>query len=252
MKSQRLVLISAYLMLICALVVTTTFISIRYYSDYAIRNYILVHPDVVVSAVKSYRGSLDLEQQAGRDRLIAQNLERLNSDSMSPVGGNIAGAKVLIEFFDYQCQYCKAVAKTLDEFISGDEQARIIYKEFPILGDGSVIAAKASLAAWKLGRFNDLHRYILSAKGALDEKRIEEIANEARIPWEKLSAMMKDPAIDVELQRNKELAEAMDIKGTPAFIVGSRYVNFTIKSKEQIQGLLQAQQSELSSRAVPR
>jgi protein-disulfide isomerase len=242
LKSQRLVLISAYLLLMFGLVVTTTFISIRHYSDYAIRNYILAHPDVVVSAVKSYRGSLDLEQQAERDRFVAQNLERLNDDSMSPVGGNFPGTKVLVEFIDYQCPYCKAVAKTLDEFIVRDEQARIIYKELPILGDGSVLAARASLAAWKLGRFNDFHRYILGAKGTLDEELIKTIAKEAQIPWEKLSAIMEDPAINLELQRNKELAEAMNIKGTPAFIVGSRYVNFNIQNSEQIQGLLQARQ----------
>jgi protein-disulfide isomerase len=241
LKNHPLVVISAYLIVLLSVAVTTTYILTRRYSDYEIRNYILAHPDIVVSAVKAYRGTLDAERETARDQDVTRYFDGLNNDPLSPLGGNASGAKVVVEFFDYQCQYCKAVATTLEEFVRSDGEAKIVYKELPILGDGSLLAARASLAASKMGRFDDLHRAMLSAKGPLDEKRIRQLAEELQIPWQKLSATMEEPEIDLELQRNKELAETLSIKGTPAFIVGKKYIDFTIQSKEQIQHLLAAQ-----------
>jgi protein-disulfide isomerase len=248
-KNQPLVVISAYFIVLLSVAVTTTYILTRRYSDYEIRNYILAHPEIVVSAVTAYRGALEDERETARDQAVIRYFDGLTNDPLSPMAGNESGAKVVVEFFDYQCQYCKAVAPTIDEFVRSDAEAKIIYKDFPILGDGSLLAARASLAAKQMGRFDDLHRAMLSAKGQLDETRIKQLAEELQIPWQKLSATMQEPEIDRELESNKKLAETLGIKGTPAFIVGKKYVDFTIQSKDQIQDLLAAQRVTENTRS---
>jgi len=212
----------------------------RLCSDRAIAGYLRVHPDSIVDSVKAYREAANVEQQRAINESVAENVTTLEHDPLSPIGGNVSGTKVAIEFFDYQCPYCKGIAKTLDDFLISDAQAKIIYKEFPILGNESALAARASLASYKLGNYDVFHHALLRNKEPLSVDRIRQIASDVGISWQELSAAMSNPDIDTELERTKELAQKLNIKGTPSFVVAGKYVDSPFRNKEEMLSLFVA------------
>jgi thiol-disulfide isomerase/thioredoxin len=116
-----------------------------------VRAYLLAHPEVIMEAVQI----LQQRQQAARADLvkgvIAARARELFHDPAAPEGGNPAGDVTLVEFFDYDCPYCRSVAPTLVELRGADPGLRLVYKEFPILGPGSEAAARAALAVDRKG-----------------------------------------------------------------------------------------------------
>jgi len=132
----------------------------------------------------------------------------------------------IVEFFDYQCPYCKRVFPAVQTLLKTDGNIRYVFKEFPILGPQSVVAARAALAAWKLDRdrYVPFHTALMQSRGRLSERKILDVAAEIGLDVERLRAAMADPGIDKVLARNAELARALDINGTPAFVIGEKVV----------------------------
>ena len=126
----------------------------------------------------------------------------------------------MVEFFDYNCPYCRQVAPVMIDAEADDPELRIVYKEFPILGPGSIFAAKAALAAARQGRYVEFHKAMMNASGRVDEALTLSIAEEAGLDIERLKQDMKDPTVQAEIDGNVELAQAMRINGTPAFVIG--------------------------------
>jgi len=143
-------------------------------------------------------------------------------DPASPVTGNPDGDVTLVEFFDYNCPYCRQVAPVVAEAEATDPQLRIVYKEFPILGPGSVFAAKAALAAHQQGLYFAFHEALMQAGGRADEESVLAVARDVGLDVERLRSDMKDPEIQAAIDRNLALAEALRITGTPGFVVGRR------------------------------
>jgi protein-disulfide isomerase len=141
-------------------------------------------------------------------------------DPNSPVLGNPRGAVTVVEFFDYRCPYCKQVEPALEALVKEDAKIRIIYKEFPVLGADSVYASRMALAAAKQDKYFAFHNAMMSTKGQITEKVILQVAATAGIDLGKAKADMNAAAVKDIIQRNYSLAEALDINGTPAFIIG--------------------------------
>jgi len=143
-------------------------------------------------------------------------------DPDSPVGGNPNGDVTLVEFFDYNCPYCRQMAPLMNEEAEADPQLRVVFKEFPILGPNSTFAAKAALAAHRQGKYLAFHDMLMKARGITDDKKVLEIAATAGIDLDRLKADMQAPPIQAMLDRNLELARALRINGTPGFVVGEK------------------------------
>ena len=141
-------------------------------------------------------------------------------DPDSPVAGNPTGDVTLVEFFDYNCPYCRQVAPLLTEAQAADPRLRVVFKEFPILGPGSTFAAKAALAAHKQGKYVAFHDRLMKGRGAVDEAKVLEAAAAAGLDVDRLRAEAAAPAIQAMLERNLDLARALRINGTPGFVVG--------------------------------
>lgn len=191
-----------------------------------VREYLRRNPEVLLEAIEAMRAKRDAEQQATvRDSLVSLRGE-LENDPTSPVGGNPQGNVTIVEFFDYNCPYCKRVLPTVQTLLKTDGNIRYVFKEFPILGPQSVVAARAALAAWKLDRdrYVPFHIALLQTRGRLSEQKILGVAAEIGLDVERLRAAMADPAIDKILARNAKLARALDINGTPAFVIGETVV----------------------------
>jgi protein-disulfide isomerase len=186
-----------------------------------IRNYILKHPEVIEESLQALEQRRAAEEkQRVRDLIIARSKELLQ-DPDAPVGGNPQGDVTLVEFFDYRCRFCKAVAPTVSKLLAEDANVRLIYKDFPILGEASHYAARAALASRNQGKYQAFHEALMSVDEELTEKVVIKIAKRVGINVANLKADMKAPQISSAIEQNRELAKALGINGTPAFIVGS-------------------------------
>ena len=190
-----------------------------------VREYLLENPEVLIDALEAYdRRRRDMAEQRQRKAIVAHAAD-LSDDPGSPVLGDPDGDVLVVEFFDYLCPYCKTVAKDLRQAVIADGRIRLVMKEFPILGPQSVHAARAALAAGKQGRYEDFHFALMAFEGKLDEAAVLSVAEALDVDTAQLQKDMFSNEIDETLQRVFALAEALDVRGTPAFVVGDRLVS---------------------------
>jgi protein-disulfide isomerase len=190
----------------------------------AIHDYILAHPEVVMQ-------SLRMAKEREQERLAAVAKSKIPSfkkdlvdDPNAPVLGNPKGDVTLVEFFDYRCPYCRQVEPFLQALMKSDPGLRIVQKEFPILGPASVYAARVALAANKQGKLKEFHDRMMARKPNFDEETVLKAAEEAGLDINRVKTEMNSPEIDAEIARTREIAQALRLNGTPAFIVGSELV----------------------------
>ncbi len=155
--------------------------------------------------------------------IVARRDEVLN-DPASPVGGNPDGDVTLVEFFDYQCPYCKTIFPSIQALLAEDRELRYVFKEIPILGKDSVFAARAALAARRQGKYLEFHMALMPTRGKLTETRVMWLAEKVGLDVGRLRRDMADRTIGDMIRRNLELADALGIYGTPAFIIGDTQV----------------------------
>ena len=187
-----------------------------------VRTYLLEHPEVIADAINRLQ-----ERQAQQDTAqvtaeLKAHADEVFRDPDSPVGGNPDGDVTLVEFFDYNCPYCRQMAPVMTQAETDDPQLRIVYKEFPILGPGSVVAAKAALAANKQGKYVAFHRALYQIRGPVEESKVLDAAATMGLDVDRLKADMQDPAIAGVVDRNLKLAQALRISGTPGFVIGDQ------------------------------
>jgi protein-disulfide isomerase len=189
-----------------------------------VRDYLLKNPEIVLEALETLEARRKLAQeQRSREQLRTRQEEILN-DPSSPVGWNPEGDVTIVEFFDYQCPYCRAVAPRLAELKRDDGSIRYVYKEWPILGPVSQVAARAALAAEKQGRYEAFHEALMAFPKKLSEAEIFKTAETLGLDMDRLRDDMKSQAIDDALARTSKLARALGISGTPAFVIGDQLV----------------------------
>lgn len=189
-----------------------------------VRDYLVRNPGVMIEVLEAAKEKLSNDAQAQRATALAERRREIFEDPNAPVAGNPQGDVTLVEFFDYRCPYCKQVAPAIHTLLGEDKQLRVVYKEFPVLGPESVTAARAALAARAQGKYEALHRALMEMKGQINETAILNAAKSAGVDVERLKRDMAAPEIDRMLQANHQLAAALDIRGTPGFVIGDEIV----------------------------
>lgn len=190
--------------------------------DRRVRDYLINHPEVIVDAVQGMQARQERADLTEAQEALKARADEIFRDFNSPVGGNEQGDVTLVEFFDYNCPYCRKMAPVLIDAEKADPQLRIVFKEFPILGPGSEFAARAALAAQRQGRYEAFHHALMGAKEKVSEDSVLATAAEIGLDVERLKADMQEPSIQVAIGRNMALAAALRINGTPGFIVGDQ------------------------------
>ena len=185
-----------------------------------VRDYLLEHPEVIMEAVRRLEARNRATEESDAQAALKARADEVFRDPASPVGGNPAGDVTMVEFFDYNCPYCRKVGGAVRETVAGDPKLRVVYKEFPILGPNSVFSAKAALAAHRQGRYVAFHEALMQARGVADEAAALRIAAEIGLDVTRLKADMADAAIQSALDRNLQLARALRLAGTPGFVIG--------------------------------
>jgi protein-disulfide isomerase len=152
--------------------------------------------------------------------VLLSHSDELFRDADSPVGGNPDGDVTLVEFYDYNCPYCRQMSGVIAQAEAADPQLRLVYKEWPILG--SKFAAKAALAADRQGKFIVFHRALYQLRGQVDEGKTLATALSLGLDLDRLKSDLQVPAIDAMLKRNFALARKRKIDGTPGFVIGDQ------------------------------
>lgn len=207
-----------------------------------IRNYILENPEILPQAIR-------ILQARTRKIKLERNHTGLYQDGFSYVGGNRDGDVTLIEFFDYNCAYCKRALGTIEKLKKEDGNLRIIYKEFPILAQSSYTAAKAAMASIKQGKYQRFHIALLRNSGKLTEKRIFEIARKVGLDEKMLIRDMTSPVLERNIKINRGLADIMEITGTPGFIIGDTVIAGALPYPELVKLIATARQQQAAQKS---
>lgn len=182
------------------------------------RAFLESNPEVIVNSVK--RADERQKESEAKEAItqLASHGDEIFNDPAAPVAGNPSGDAVLVEFFDYNCPYCRKAAPVVDELMRSDPKIKFVYKEFPILGPGSIFAARAALASQKQGKYVALHDALYAFHGPINETSTLDVAAKVGLDVERLKTDMADPAIEAAIKKNIALAEALLISGTPTFV----------------------------------
>jgi len=189
-----------------------------------VRDYIRAHPEVVVEALDAYQAKKDEDERKAQATSLTSQADQIFRSPTSPVIGNPKGDVTLVEFFDYNCGYCKRSQPDLEKLLKQDTGLRVVLKEFPILGPASVTAARASLAAQKQDKYFDFHTKLMGFKGPLTDEVVYTVAGQVGLDLDKLKQDMNDPSVVAELRDNMELAQKLGVQGTPAFVINDQII----------------------------
>lgn len=186
-----------------------------------VHDYIMNNPDVILTSVDQYQQKTMAEQQR---KSLEQNAGLLFNNDKSPSVGNPEGDVTIVEFFDYNCGYCKSVFSTVEQLLEEDKNVKIIFKEFPILSPSSELAAKWALAADNQGKYFEFHKALMEHRGKIDDAVLEGIAEKLELDIAQMKEDIAGTDIILNIERNRSLANTLAISGTPAFIVGDEIV----------------------------
>lgn len=212
-----------------------------------VREYLLENPEILQQAYEVLQERARLQQEEVAQTAIRENSAAIFKSPDDHVAGNPDGNATVVEFFDYNCQYCRRAAPEVLKLIESDKNVRVVLKEFPILNDGSSFAAKAAIASMKQNRYWELHRALIEADGPIDDKRTLEIAKTVGVDTERLVEDMKSEDVDKIIRRNHELAQKLGINGTPAFIIGDKLIPGAVSADELRQALANVQEKGCAS-----
>ncbi len=200
---------------------------------------ILENPEIVMEAVDILRAREAEAAAAQQAEALSGNLARLTAGEDAPVLGNPDGDVTVVEFFDYNCPYCRRAGEAVKALIEADPGVRVVYREWPILGEGSVAASRAALAARAQGKYEEMHWALMGAQGRLDEAMVMAIAQGAGLDMDRLRADMALPAVDAHIEASMALAEEIGFSGTPSFVIGDAPVPGLVPV-EEMQRLVEA------------
>lgn len=208
-----------------------------------LRDYLLENPEVLRDALTILQERENAAEQERQRLAVSQRIEELHSSPNSPSMGNLQGDVTVVEFFDYQCGYCKTIADHVFDIVEADANVKVVLKEIPILGPASTTAARAALAAREQGKYIEIHSALMSHRGQLSDRAIFDIAADVGLDVDQLRIDMEAPAITEEINTNLELAQAIGVRGTPAFVVDDVVVPGAVPLESLIDLVNQARES---------
>ncbi|MFO1185599.1 MAG: DsbA family protein [Bauldia sp.] len=191
-----------------------------------LRQYLVANPEILRDAATALDAKQAAEEAAAQQVAVRQNHDAIFNAPNQIVLGNPEGDVTLVEFFDYNCTYCRKTAPDIAELIKSDPKLKIVLKEFPILGPGSVDAAKVSLALAGLARdkYGDFHNRLLTDQAQAGGDRALAVAEDIGLDPEALKALAAEPKVTDEINAVYTLATNLGLTGTPTFVIGDQVV----------------------------
>jgi protein-disulfide isomerase len=187
-----------------------------------LRHALKTDPSILRDAITALQQDEAKRAQAASAHAIASAQDALTRTKADPVAGNPSGDVTVVEFYDPRCPYCRAMRPVTAELLHGDPGVRLVYKDIPILGDASVLESRALLAAQLQGGYLKLQDALMTSPPNATLDSVQAAAERVGLDWPRLKKDMDDPAIRQRLDANLQLAHALDIQGTPAYVIGDR------------------------------
>jgi protein-disulfide isomerase len=184
-----------------------------------VREYLMNNPEVLLDVSRALEAKQKQAEAAQREDALKANAEAIFRSPHDHVAGNPDGDVTLVEFFDYNCGWCKKGFPEVVAMIEQDKNLRVVLKEFPIFGGDSDYAAKAAVASRKQGKYWELHSALLSHEGKVTREVVDETAKAVGLDLAKLKADMDSAETAEVIAGNQALAQSLAINGTPAFII---------------------------------
>lgn len=189
-----------------------------------VKGYLLKNPEVFLEIQNALEAKMEQAQAEQLKTALATHAEALFRNPNAPVSGNPKGDVTVVEFFDYNCGYCKRGFTDVAKLIEQDPKVRVVFLELPILSKDSEEASRVAIAANMQGKYWDFHSLMISHRGKANKGTAMSIAKRAGLDMDQLKKDLKSPVIDGEIKRVRQLAQDLNINGTPHFIVGNRSI----------------------------
>jgi protein-disulfide isomerase len=193
-----------------------------------VKEYLLKNPEVLQEAIAELERRQQEAQKVSQASALKESREALLNSPHGNLVGNPQGDVTLVEFFDYNCGYCKRALSDLRTLMKGDPKLRVVLKDFPVLGPESVEAARVALGVklqLKGEKLFDYHTRVLETRGKVNGERALAVAKEMGLDMGRLTKDVDGAEVRAALQENMSLAEKLGLSGTPAFVVGDEVIS---------------------------
>ncbi|MEZ5840885.1 MAG: DsbA family protein [Hyphomicrobiales bacterium] len=190
-----------------------------------VRDYIVRNPEVIEEALRELDKRHAEAERKARAAAVAENRQTLLNSPNHVVLGNPDGDVTLVEFFDYNCGYCKRALADLVDLVNTDSKLRVVLKEFPVLGRESIEAAQVAIAVAQQGKYFEFHQAMLSDKAVRPNKaRAMNVAEGLGVDMTKLKADMESDVVADTISEVYDLSNRLGINGTPAYVIGDEII----------------------------
>ena len=191
-----------------------------------VRSYLIAHPEVLEEAMNELNKRQAAEEAAKHEAAIGQNADAIFNSPHGVVLGNKDGDVAFVEFFDYNCGYCKRAMADMLDLLKSDPNLKIVLKEFPVLSEGSVEAAKVAVAVRMQDpkKYLDFHTRLLGGRGPVDKARALAAAKDVGLDVARIEKDLANPEVRATIEENMKLAEDMGLNGTPSYVIGKQVV----------------------------
>jgi protein-disulfide isomerase len=191
-----------------------------------VREYLLKNPEVIQEAIMELRKKQEMAETTARTKALQTHKNEIFESKRDIVLGNPKGNVTLVEFFDYNCGYCKRAVNDIAELLKSDPNLKIVLKELPILSEGSVEAARVAVAVRMQDpkKYWEFHRVLMSARGEANGAQALAAAQKAGLDVERIKKDISNPEVDATLHGVQELAKALAISGTPSYVIGDTMI----------------------------
>ncbi len=193
-----------------------------------IKNYLVTHPEVLEEAMTELNKRQAADEAKKHEASVAENAGTIFNSPRGVVLGNKDGDVTFVEFFDYNCGYCKRAMSDMLDLMKTDPKLKVVLKEFPVLSPGSVEAAQVAVAVRMQDpsgkKYLDFHQKLLGGRGPADKAHALPAAKDAGLDMARLEKDMASPEVKATIDENFKLAEAMGMNGTPSYVIGKDVV----------------------------
>jgi protein-disulfide isomerase len=207
-----------------------------------IKGFLMENPEAIINSLETFKISMMEQQKKDIEAQVAKNYDKIYSDNSFVIGNPDADIK-MVEFFDYNCGYCKQVSSVLTQLAEENPNIQIYLKDTPILGQSSLEAAKAGVAAGLLGKYKEYSAGLMAYEGTLDEKAFRKVATQVGLDSNELIEMTSSERVSEILMDNRMAASLAGLQGTPTIFIETELYqgNFSI---EDISRIIRAKMEE--------
>jgi protein-disulfide isomerase len=193
-----------------------------------VREYLLANPDVLEEVSAELNKRQAVAEAAKQASAVKKHSDALFNSPRGVVVGNREGDVNFVEFFDYNCGYCKRAMTDMMDLMKADPKVRVVLKEFPVLGQGSVEAAQVGVAVRMQDpsgkKYLDFHQKLLNSRGQIDKAKAMSAAKESGLDMARLEKDMASPEVKATLEENFRMAEDIGLNGTPSYVIGQQVI----------------------------